>query len=143
MNLPGSMDAPHRMMNTRNLLAAAVLALAGCADNGAGPAISGALIENARQSGTPTLVEFGAASCKSCRDMKATLDSVAQQRQGKAHVIVVDLSKEWDLGRAYRIQLMPTQVFFDTRGNEAQRHMGAMEREEILAVLDKLSEVQP
>ena len=52
------------------------------------------LIENARQSGLPTLVEFGATSCRTCRDLKPVLEQLAAQVQGQAHVIIVDLSQD-------------------------------------------------
>jgi thioredoxin 1 len=116
--------------------------LAGCG-SGAGPSSQAALIENARQSGAPTVVEFGASNCKSCREMKPILDQVARARLGRAHVVVVDLSQEWELARTYRIQLMPTQVFFDAQGQEAKRHMGPLPQGEILALLDQLAEAKP
>jgi len=36
----------------------------------------------------------------------------------------------------YRIQLMPTQVFFDAEGRETGRHMGKISADEIVARLD-------
>jgi thioredoxin 1 len=37
----------------------------------------------------------------------------------------------------YRIQLMPTQVFFDAQGRETSRHMGKISAGEILARLEE------
>jgi len=33
----------------------------------------------------------------------------------------------------YRIMIMPTQVFYDARGKEIKRHMGFMDKAEIIA----------
>lgn len=93
------------------------------------------LVQNATASGLPTIAEFGAATCTSCREMKVVLDSVAQRTQGRAHVLVIDISKDWNAAQTFRIQLMPTQVFFDAAGREIGRHMGKLSEAEVIAIL--------
>lgn len=93
------------------------------------------LIQNATASGLATVVEFGAASCASCREMKVVLDKVAQQTQGRAHVLIVDITKDWEVARTFNIQMMPTQVFFDSNGRESGRHIGKLSEVEIIARL--------
>lgn len=89
------------------------------------------LIEDARQSGLPTLVEFGATTCRTCRDLKPVLESLAAQVQGQAHVIIVDLSQDYSLTGDFQVRVMPTLVFYGTDGRETSRHMGAMEMTEM------------
>lgn len=66
-------------MNKALLLIASVAALllrSACqADTAVSPGVH--LIENARKSGQPTVVEFGANSCTTCRNMKPILDATA------------------------------------------------------------------
>jgi thioredoxin 1 len=93
------------------------------------------LVHNATASGLPTIAEFGAATCASCREMKVVLDSVARRTQGRAHVLVIDISKDWDAAQTFRIQLMPTQVFFGADGREIGRHMGRLSGAEVIARL--------
>lgn len=93
------------------------------------------LVRNAVVSGLPTVAEFGAATCSSCKDMKIVLDRVAQHTQGRAQVLIIDISKDWEAGNAYRIQLMPTQVFFDASGREIGRHIGKLTETEVISVL--------
>lgn len=93
------------------------------------------LIQRTTASGLATVVEFGAASCASCREMKVTLDRVAQLTQGRAHVLVLDITKDWEVGRTFNIQMMPTQVFFDAKGRESGRHIGKLTEAEIIARL--------
>lgn len=111
--------------------------LASCSDSGpppqASPGVS--LVRNATASGLPTVVEFGAATCASCREMKVVLDGVAQKTQGRAHVLIIDISKDWDAARTFRIQLMPTQVFFAPDGREIGRHMGKLPESDVIAKL--------
>jgi len=121
----------------RLLIAAALLgSLAACgADVPLPPSPGIKLVQNATSSGLPTIAEFGAATCASCREMKIVLDGVAQRTQGRAHVLVIDITKDWDAAQMFRIQLMPTQVFFDTQGREIGRHMGKLSATEVIARL--------
>ena len=121
----------------RLLIAAALLgSLAACgADAPLPPSPGIKLVQNATSSGLPTIAEFGAATCASCREMKVVLDGVARRTQGRAHVLVIDITKDWDAAQMFRIQLMPTQVFFDTNGREVGRHMGKLSEAEVIARL--------
>ncbi len=121
----------------RLLIAIALLgSLAACgADAPLPPSPGVKLVQNATASGLPTIAEFGAATCASCREMKIVLDGVAQSTQGRAHVLVIDISKDWDAAQMFRIQLMPTQVFFDAGGREIGRHMGKLSEAEVVARL--------
>jgi len=93
------------------------------------------LVQNAVASGLPTIVEFGAVGCASCREMKMVLDSVAQHTQGRANVLNIDISKDFEAQDIYQIQLIPTQVFFDAHGHEIERHMGILTEAEVSARL--------
>lgn len=121
----------------RLLIAIALLgSLAACgADAPLPPSPGVRLVQNATASGLPTIAEFGAATCASCREMKIVLDGVARRTQGRAHVLVIDISKDWDAAQMFRIQLMPTQVFFDASGREVGRHMGKLSEAEVIARL--------
>jgi thioredoxin 1 len=116
------------------LLTAVSLAACG-ADAPIPPSPGVALVANATASGLPTIAEFGAATCASCREMKIVLDGVARKTAGKAHVLVIDISKDYEAAQAFRIQLMPTQIFFDAKGKEVGRHMGKLSEAEVIARL--------
>jgi thioredoxin 1 len=91
------------------------------------------IIRQALSSGKPTLVDFGAAFCIPCKRMKPILDSLKTEYAGSANVIFVDIKQERDMASRYRIMIMPTQVFYDARGKEVKRHMGFMDKPEIIA----------
>lgn len=93
------------------------------------------LVQNATGSGIPTIVEFGSTTCASCQEMKIVLDSVTRLTQGRAHVINIDITKDWDAAQEYGIQLMPTQVFFGADGREIGRHMGKLAEAEVITRL--------
>ena len=111
--------------------AGAIALLAGCkGETSASPGVQ--LVENARQSGLPTVVEFGATSCTTCRNMKPILEATALQLQGRAHVVVIDLNKDYAAASQFNIRMMPTQVFFAADGRETGRHLGGMTQAEIV-----------
>ncbi len=39
------------------------------------------------------------------------------------------------IAQDYRVQMIPTQIFFDAKGKEVKRHMGFMEKADILKEL--------
>jgi thioredoxin 1 len=117
----------------RVLGGASLLLLAAC--NAETPASSSpgvTLLQQAAASGRPTIAEFGAKTCTSCREMKVILDQVAQRTAGEANVLIIDITEDWQASQEYRIQMMPTQVFFDVHGKEIGRHIGKLSEAEVI-----------
>jgi thioredoxin 1 len=123
---------------------AAVLGIGTALVQNTGPAAPPAMpntdaVQRALAAGKPTVVEFGANACASCREMKPVLEALRREHGARITVAEVDLiaqRKEADYIRRYRIQLMPTQVFFDASGRETGRHVGTISGAEILARLE-------
>ncbi len=90
-------------------------------------------VQRVLAAGKPTVVEFGANNCVSCREMKPVLQALA--RDPRIEVVDVDILKERDYISHYQIRLMPTQVFYNAKGEETGRHMGKISGEDILARL--------
>jgi len=88
--------------------------------------------------GKPLLVDFGANSCLPCRQMRPLLAELKKEYAGKVEVLVIDVYKYQNLAREYKIQLIPTLIFFDSKGKEAFRHVGLMEKEKIVAKLKEI-----
>lgn len=105
---------------------------------GAASDSSETLVRRALASGAPVMVDFGGESCRVCRDMKPILDQARREYQGKAQVLFVDVWKEPDMGKKYRIQLIPTQIFYDVKGQEVKRHVGFLDRQGIAKILAEL-----
>ena len=70
--------------------------------------------------------------------MRPILKELEKEYTGKAGILVIDVYKYQNLAKDYKVQLIPTLVFFDSKGKEVYRQMGAMEKEKITA---KLKEV--
>lgn len=90
-------------------------------------------VQQVLRAGKPTIIEFGANSCASCREMKPVLHALALDP--RLVVADVDILRERDYISRYQIRLMPTQVFYNAKGEETGRHMGKISAEDILAQL--------
>jgi thioredoxin 1 len=120
------------------LQAAAPTAAAGVVAAGAAPGAAQPgddAVQAALARGKPVVAEFGSASCVGCREMKPVLAELQRTHGEKLTVVDIDVLKERQYLARYRIQLMPTQVFFDAQGREIGRHMGTISGAEILARL--------
>jgi thioredoxin len=88
--------------------------------------------------GMPVLVDFGANSCVPCRQMRPILREIDKEYTGKTRALVIDVYKYQNLAREYKVQLIPTLVFFDSKGKEVFRHVGILEKEKIVAKLKEI-----
>lgn len=134
---PGS---PSAVLIAAALVAEMAFGITGCTPSSldsTGAASTEDAVQRAMRTGKPTVVEFGANACAACREMKPVLEALRREHGERIGVVDVDLIKQKEAGylQRYRIQLMPTQVFFDAHGRETSRHMGKISSEEILARL--------
>jgi thioredoxin 1 len=90
------------------------------------------------RNGKPTLVDFGEGSCEQCRKQAPVLVATARRYRGKANVVFVDTRVYAEIGRAYNIVAIPTQIFFDVKGREISRHVGYSPPEDLAEELTKV-----
>ncbi|MFN4153842.1 MAG: thioredoxin family protein [Paracoccaceae bacterium] len=94
-------------------------------------------IAEARLSGKPVLVEFGAGSCAACREMKGVLADLEASHGDRMVILDIDFGTPEGrmVLRKYAMQAIPTQLFFAADGTEAGRHLGAIPADQILTKL--------
>ncbi|MFA7173097.1 MAG: thioredoxin family protein [Kiritimatiellia bacterium] len=82
----------------------------------------------------PRLVDLGAHKCASCQKMTPILDELTKQYKGLFDVEFIDVWQAENKARAekYKIESIPTQIFFDASGKELWRHVGFISQEDIL-----------
>ncbi len=95
-------------------------------------------LKKALTSGKPILVDFGANSCLPCRQMRPVLKEVRTEYSEKAKILTIDVYKNQNLAREYKVLMLPTLVFFDSKGKEAFRHVGILEKEKIVTKLKEI-----
>lgn len=81
----------------------------------------------------PRLVDLGAKKCIPCKMMVPILDSLKKDYKGRLEVEFIDVWENRSASEKYKIQAIPTQIFFDASGREFYRHTGFFPKEDILA----------
>ena len=81
----------------------------------------------------PRLVDLGAGKCIPCKKMAPILEELKKEYAGRMEVEFIDVWKNPDAGKAYGVEMIPTQIFYDASGKELERHTGFFGREDILA----------
>lgn len=80
----------------------------------------------------PRLLDLGADKCIPCKMMAPILDQLKREYADTLEVEFVDVWKNPDAGKAHRVEMIPTQIFFDREGRELFRHTGFFGKEDIL-----------
>jgi len=88
-------------------------------------------VDKVRNSGKPSLVDFGSKGCRPCDMLAPILEALKKKYDGKANVLFVSVREEQILASRYGIQSIPVQIFFDKNGNEVFRHTGFWPQEEL------------
>ena len=70
--------------------------------------------------------------------MAPILEQLEKEYKGRANVIFVDVWQDNKIGGQFRVQMIPTQIFFDAKGKESSRHIGFMDRQPIIDTFRKL-----
>jgi thioredoxin 1 len=99
------------------------------------PSATDAVVNQALASGKPTVIDLGARQCIPCKRMAPILESLSAEYRGKASVLFIDVREDQDAAQKFRIQMIPTQIFFNAQGKEVKRHVGFIDKLEILQEL--------
>ena len=84
----------------------------------------------------PVLVDFWAPWCAPCRMLAPTVEAVAQNFQGSASVVKLNVDDNPAVSQRYGIKGIPTLILF--KGNkEVERVVGATSKEAISRMIDK------
>ena len=115
-------------------LAATVVAAVALKQRGSGEAknASPTATESGVKAAVPRLVDLGAGKCIPCKKMAPILEELKKEYAGRMEVEFIDVWKNPDAGKAYGIEMIPTQIFYDASGTELFRHTGFFGKEDIL-----------
>jgi thioredoxin 1 len=86
----------------------------------------------AAATGLPKLLDLGADKCIPCKKMAPILATLREEFAGQFDVVFIDVWKNRDMSAAYKLRMIPTQIFFDAAGHELFRHEGFYSRQDIL-----------
>ena len=99
------------------------------------PSAGDAVVRHAQSSGKPTVIDLGARTCIPCKKMAPILESLSKEYLGKANVLFIDVHADQAAAQKLRVQMIPTQIFFNSQGKEVKRHTGFMDKADIVKEL--------
>jgi thioredoxin 1 len=97
-------------------------------------------LDEALASGRPTLAGFVGDECD-CKDMRPILEELATEYADRCNIVIIDVMDHKDLAGQYGIMLTPTQVFFDSWGQEMTTHIGYWPKWVIVEQLNEMGVV--
>jgi len=89
--------------------------------------------ETVADTALPRLLDLGADKCVPCKMMAPILDELKVDYAEVFAVEFIDVWKDPTAAQPFKLNVIPTQIFFDSDGTELFRHEGYYGREDILA----------
>lgn len=99
------------------------------------PSATAMVVNQTLTAGKPTVIDLGARTCIPCKKMAPILEGLAKEYKGKANVLFIDVHEDSAAADRFKIRMIPTQIFFDAKGKEILRHIGFMDKADILKEL--------
>ena len=87
----------------------------------------------------PVLVEFSTSSCPACHAARPLLENLAEEFEGRARIVEVNVQEDQELGSAFQIRAVPTLAFIKN-GEFVDGVMGAPPAAILRRKLEQLSE---
>jgi thioredoxin 1 len=81
----------------------------------------------------PVIVDFGSTSCVPCKMMVPVLEELKIKYSQDLETIFIHVNEDPEKVKEFKINTIPTQVFFDAKGNEISRHIGFISTADILS----------
>lgn len=88
--------------------------------------------------GMVTMVDLGAKKCIPCKMMAPILEELENEYKDRAAIVFIDVWENPNAGQQFGIRTIPTQIFYNSAGEEVLRHEGFFDKASIVAQLQKL-----
>jgi thioredoxin 1 len=88
--------------------------------------------------GMVTMIDLGAKKCIPCKMMAPIMEKMERKYEGKATVVFIDVWEHREQAARFRVRAIPTQIFFNTGGEEVYRHVGFLAEKDIVSQLEKM-----
>jgi thioredoxin 1 len=85
----------------------------------------------------PVVVDFWATWCGPCKMLAPILSEAATALDGKAIVGKVNVDEQMDLAIEYKIEVIPTLLFFKD-GQLVKKSVGVIDKDEIISIVANL-----
>ena len=95
-------------------------------------------LKNLPVKGTVTMIDLGKKNCTQCKMMAPILEKLKLQYKGKAEIVFINLLDDPEQQYRFKLKALPTQIFFNSEGEEVYRHIGFLSEKDITAQLVKM-----
>lgn len=95
------------------------------------------------EKGKVTMVDLGAKKCIPCKMMAPILLKLEKAYEGKAKIVFIDVWENREQAPRFKIKAIPTQIFFNEKGEEIYRHVGFLDEKSIVGQLTKMGVEKP
>lgn len=99
---------------------------------------SSTVTESDIEQNLPKLLDLGADKCIPCKMLAPILEEIKEEYKGKLEVVFIDVWKKPEQADKYNVNIIPTQIFYNSSGNELFRHEGFISKEDILVKFNDL-----
>ncbi|MFO7885884.1 MAG: thioredoxin family protein [Desulfobacteraceae bacterium] len=90
-----------------------------------------------------TMVDLGAKKCIPCKRMAPIMEKLEKAYEGKAQIVFIDVWENRDQAPRFNIRAIPTQIFFNEKGEEVYRHEGFLDEKSIVEQLTRMGVEKP
>ena len=80
-------------------------------------------------------LEIGSDKCIPCKQMKVVTENIVKKYGDELAFQYIDIYENKDVADDYKVQLIPTQIFYNQKGVEIFRHVGYFPEEKIDSLL--------
>ena len=87
------------------------------------------------QSDRPVLVDFWAPWCGPCKMIAPVLEEIAQEYEGKAKVVKINIDDNQNTPAQFGVRSIPTLILFKN-GQEVEKIIGAQGKDKLTALID-------
>lgn len=95
------------------------------------------------EKGRVTMIDLGAKKCIPCKMMAPILAKLEKAYDGKANIVFIDVWENRKQAPRFKIRAIPTQIFFNEKGEEVYRHVGFLDEKSIIEQMTKLGVGKP
>ena len=88
--------------------------------------------------GMVTMIDLGADKCIPCKMMAPIMAKLEKAYEGKAAIVFIDVWKHNEQAGRFGIRAIPTQIFYNEKGEEVYRHVGFLGEKAIVNQLKKM-----
>ncbi|MBQ7739030.1 MAG: thioredoxin family protein [Desulfovibrionaceae bacterium] len=100
--------------------------------------VDGQTVNEVPAKGMPTLLDLG-GDCLPCELQDRIVKRVLPDYKGKVAFIWIEVEKNLENRAHWKVDLVPTLIFFDKNGHEVERTSGYMKESKMRTLLDKLA----